>query len=127
MASCQSYEKAAEYWKKPAKQGLPIAQYNLGQYVLLWRGWTRTEKAVEWFEKAAEQEYGNAQTNLGLMYRLAGRGAEFREGSRVVEKGGGAGNPDAQYNWLSRINLGRAWRELKKDDEFTRRQRGRDT
>ncbi len=78
-------EKAVEWYRKAAEQGLPVAQNDLGALYAEGRGVSDEKKALEWFRKAAEQEYAPAQSNLGWMY---GRG-------RGVQR-----NRDEAVKWL---------------------------
>ena len=51
-----SYEKAAEWYLKAAKQGLAGAQYNLVRMYKNGLGVEQSaEKALEWLQKAANQ------------------------------------------------------------------------
>lgn len=61
------YDKAAYQWNEPAKEGDPVAQYNLG---LLWEGGLGStaknlNEAANWYIKSARQGFPKA------MYRLA--------------------------------------------------------
>ena len=57
----QSYEKAVEWYRKAAEQGLARAQYNLGCMYENGTGVAQSyEKAVEWYQKAADQGFEDA-------------------------------------------------------------------
>ena len=64
----QDNEKAFEWWKKAAKQGVAHAQCNLGFMYHNGHGVdVNYKKAIEWYEKAAKQGYAEAQSDLGGM------------------------------------------------------------
>ena len=61
----ESYEKAAEWFQKAAKQGDYRAQNDLGEMYQYGFGVEQSdEKAREWFQKAAEQENAWAKEQL---------------------------------------------------------------
>jgi TPR repeat protein len=62
----KNYQKAVEWLRKAAGQGLDKAQNSLGYMYANGYGVTKDyQKAVEWYRKAAEQGLDKAQTNLG--------------------------------------------------------------
>ena len=64
-----------------AKDGLAIAQYNVGCCFLYGDGVDADAcAAVKWFRRAAEAGDADAQFNLALCYR-DGRGVEANEGA----------------------------------------------
>lgn len=68
------YEKAAEWYRKAAEQGLSEAQNNLGVMYKDGQGVKKDyQEAVRWFQLAARQGNVLAQSNLGWMYQR-GRG-----------------------------------------------------
>ena len=55
--------------EKSAKQGEPLAQFNLG--LMYYKGRATAQdykKAVKWWRLAAEQGFAEALNNLGMMY-----------------------------------------------------------
>ena len=55
--------------EKSAKQGKPLAQFNLG--LMYYKGRATAQdykKAVKWWRLAAEQGFAEALNNLGMMY-----------------------------------------------------------
>ena len=55
--------------EKGAKQGKPLAQFNLGLMYYKGRGTAQDyTKAVNWWRRAAEQDFAEALNNLGMMY-----------------------------------------------------------
>lgn len=62
-------EKAADWYRLAAQQGLAAAQYNLGRLIEEGSGVAQDpERAIEWYRKAAAQEHAEAQHNLGALY-----------------------------------------------------------
>ena len=62
-------KKAFEWFRKAAEQGLPPAQFNLGNSYRLGEGVKMDKsRAVGWYRKAAEQGMAEAQCNLALCY-----------------------------------------------------------
>jgi TPR repeat protein len=63
---------ALDWCSKAAAQGLPAAQYELGQiYEHPWDPQIRDlAEAAKWYRKAADQGYADAQDELGGMYEL---------------------------------------------------------
>lgn len=63
---------AMDWCHKAADQGLPAAQYRLGQmYANPWRAELQDFiEAAKWYEKAANQNYAAAQDELGAMYEF---------------------------------------------------------
>ena len=61
--------EAERLFTEAAKQGLPDAQFNLGNMYENGQGVKQDySKAREWYEKAAKQGHARAQNNLGFMY-----------------------------------------------------------
>ena len=96
----QSWEKAVEWYRKSAEQGLAKAQYNLGLCYANGNGVEKSyEKSVEWYRKSAEQGDACAQCNLGFRYYY-GMGVEknYKKAVEWYRKSAEQGNADAQYN-----------------------------
>jgi TPR repeat protein len=65
----QSYEEAAQWYRKAADQGLANAQCKLGMMFSQGCGVAQSElEAARWFKMAAEQCDAEAQLNLGLLF-----------------------------------------------------------
>tara|TARA_B100000686_G_scaffold321235_1_gene373714 strand:- start:40 stop:1299 length:1260 start_codon:yes stop_codon:yes gene_type:complete len=65
----KDFVKAAEWYRKSAKQGFARAQANLGNMYLRGQGVPKDPIiAAKWFTRAAQQDNAIAQYNLGLMY-----------------------------------------------------------
>ena len=96
----QSYETAAEWYRKAAEQGDANGQFNLGVRYDYGYGVEQSyETAVEWYRKAAEQGHADAQFNLGVMYEN-GQGIEqsYKKAVEWLQKAAEQGNAVAQCN-----------------------------
>jgi len=63
------YGKAVEMWRALAEQGVPVAQYRLGQMYAEGKGVARSDTAaMQWFKRAADQGLANAQYDIGASY-----------------------------------------------------------
>lgn len=63
------YGKAVEVWRALAEQGVPDAQYRLGQMYAEGKGVAQSDiTAVQWFRRAADQGLANAQYDIGASY-----------------------------------------------------------
>ena len=61
----KNYNKAFMWYEKAAKQGVAMAQFNLGDVYYKGRGVKQNyKKAFEWYEKAAKQGHVDAQLKL---------------------------------------------------------------
>lgn len=70
------YEEALYWYRKAARQGYKVGQYNLGVFYARGQGITKDlDLAIKWYKKAAAQDYANAQYNLGVFYER-GTGVE---------------------------------------------------
>jgi TPR repeat protein len=79
------YDQALAWFASAAIQGLPGAQYDLGNMFFDGTGVEQSDKmAVEWWEKAATQGVVDAQLLMGSMYR-AGEGGKDTDLSKAVE------------------------------------------
>ena len=93
--------QAFQWWERSAEQGVPEAQYKLGNMYSKGRGGVLTDYklAVYWWSKAAEQGEAWAQYKLGSMY-ADGKG---------VEK-----NPEQAVHWWSKAaEQGHDWAQYK--------------
>ncbi len=105
----QSDEKAAEWYRKGAEQGLDVAQFDLGTMCLMGRGTERSDvEALAWYLKAAEQGYADAQNNVGFMFEH-GRGTEqsYEKAAEWYAKA------SEQRDTLATYHLGRLYEEGK--------------
>jgi TPR repeat protein len=73
----------AEFWtKKAADQGHPIAQSNMGSFILTADDKSRLPEAVKWFRKSAKQGHPKGMFKYGLMLILGtGAGEDRVEGA----------------------------------------------
>ena len=70
------YDTAFKEFTIAAKEGLSLAQYNLGILYFTGQGVEQDfDEAFEWTKRAAEQGHLNAQFNLGSLY-LDGQGTQ---------------------------------------------------
>ncbi|HRA42796.1 MAG TPA: ribonuclease III domain-containing protein, partial [Gammaproteobacteria bacterium] len=60
------YANARQWFEKSAKQGLPVAQSNVG--LTFENGFKDIKNAILWYECAAKNGYANAQYTLALKY-----------------------------------------------------------
>lgn len=68
----KSYEKAAEWYRKAAEQGLADGQFYLGFAYMHGQGVEQDySKSFEWFNKAAMQNHKRAFSSLGFLYENA--------------------------------------------------------
>lgn len=96
----EQYPQAFSIYRKFAKEGNAIAQYNLGIMYANAQGVKNNDQhAVYCYQKAADQGYANAKNNLGVMYSN-GRGVEKDVQKAVFwyRKAADQGNATAQYN-----------------------------
>ena len=92
-------DKEIENLKILAKQGSPIAQYELAWNYRYERGVIQNDKlALHWFQKAAEQDYAIAQVSLGHMYN-SGEGViqNHKLALHWYQKAARQGDIQAQY------------------------------
>ncbi len=72
----KDFKKAAQWFKRAAKNTHSGAQYNLGIMSYLGQGVPQDyAQAAHWFQKAGEQDHAAAQYNLGFLY-YEGKGVE---------------------------------------------------
>src|SRR5450631_132787 len=63
------YGKAVEVWRALADQGVPMAQYRLGDMYAEGKGVEQNDTtAMQWFQRAAEHGIADAQYNVGASY-----------------------------------------------------------
>ena len=82
---------ALDWSSKAAAQGLPVAQYELGQfYQHPWDPEIRDlGEAFKWYSRAADQGYANAQDELGGMYEFGlGAPRDYAEAEKWFAKAG---------------------------------------
>ena len=94
------YAKAAALFIPLAKQGDPVAQFNLG--VLYTQGlviMADYREAVQWYLAAAEQGHAQAQANLGELYAKGqGVAQDFKKAMRWLDLSAKQGNATAQLH-----------------------------
>ncbi len=91
--------RAAEWYRKAAEQGHPLAQSKLGLLYASGDGLPQDDvEAVFWCLKAAEQGIADAQLGLGYMYQC-GRGVPqaYVEASEWYLKAADQGSVEAMY------------------------------
>ena len=65
----KQYKKAYDIWIKPAQQGDPEAQYNIGLLYMKGLGVEHNDReALKWFTYAGEQGLADAQYNAVVMF-----------------------------------------------------------
>ncbi|KAF9994432.1 hypothetical protein BGZ79_000817 [Entomortierella chlamydospora] len=94
----QDHFEAAKWYLRAAKQGLAVAQYQLGSMYYDGKGVPQSyQRSLEWYLKAAYQENVDAQRKLGQMYR-EGKGVA-KDDHKAMEwflKAAKKEDPDAQ-------------------------------
>ena len=97
----QDFEKAVEWIRKAAEQGLDRGEYNLGFCYYYGKGVKKDYKeAVKWFRKAADKENAYAQVSLGECYYLGnGVKKDYTEAVKWFRKAADKENAYAQA-WL---------------------------
>jgi TPR repeat protein len=94
------YKTAMEKLRPLAEEGVPSAQFMLGNLYTDGYGVSQDYKeAVKWYTLAAEQGYASAQYNLGVMYRQ-GKGVtqNDKEAVKWTRLAAEQGHSKAQYN-----------------------------
>jgi len=105
----QNFQKAFEWYRSAAEQGLANAQYNLGVMYETGQGVSRDEaEAAKWHRKAAEQGHTGAEYNLAAMY-ATGRGVprDATEAAKLYRQAAERGDALAQYNLARRYEVGK--------------------
>ena len=96
----KNYKEAVKWLRKAAKQGNPLAQFDLGEmYYYKGRGVPKDKvKAAKWYHKAAEQGWDLAQYRLGEMYyRGEGVPKNYAEAVKWWREAAEQGHAGAQY------------------------------
>ena len=94
------YRTAAKLYRVLAEQGLPKAQYAMGQCYYYAAGVPKDyAEAAKWFSNAAAQGFGSAQFALGVMY-YKGEGVQqdSAEALRLFREAAAQEVADAQNN-----------------------------
>jgi TPR repeat protein len=92
---------ALQWFERAARQGLPDAQYHLGNmyaygFVALPADADAGRLAAQWYFEAARQGHADAQYSLGILF-LTGTGVQQNpeEANRWIEKAAAQGHADA--------------------------------
>ena len=94
----KDFKKAAQWFKRAAKNTHSGAQYNLGIMSYLGQGVPQDyAQAAHWFQKAGEQDHAAAQYNLGFLY-YEGKGVEKDDlqGFMWIDRSANLGNDKAK-------------------------------
>ncbi|MCP4316418.1 MAG: sel1 repeat family protein [Hyphomicrobiales bacterium] len=96
----KNFGEATSWYRKAAEQGLPEAQYNLGNLYRLGKGVPQSYAvAAKWYKKAAEQNHSWAQYNLARLYHFGwGVPQDYAEAVNWYQKAAEQNNTNAQYN-----------------------------
>lgn len=95
----ENAEKAVQYYREAAEQGLAAAQHNLASMYRFGKGVPKDEsEAANWYRKSAEQGFPYAQVWLADLYRL-GNGVEKdpAEAAKWFRKAADQGHAHGQY------------------------------
>ena len=109
----QSYELAADWYRRAAEQGHAAAQETLAQMYFTGQGVSKSEaKELEWRRKAAHNGHPLAQFNLGSMY-FEGEGVPENQNEAVKwwRKAANQGQPEAQLKLGAAYALGKSVEE----------------
>lgn len=97
----ESDATALQWFERAARQGLPEAQYHLGNMYAYGLAALPAEAdgarlAAQWYFEAARKGHADAQYSLGILF-LTGSGVEQNsaEAMRWIEKAAAAGHADA--------------------------------
>jgi len=95
------YDKAIKYYRDPAHQGVPEAQFNLGRLFL--GNAVGVDKDVKtafrWIERSANQGMAQAQYDLALMYHYGeGVAVDAKKAFELFKKSAEQGYADAKNN-----------------------------
>ncbi len=124
------YDTALQEFTEAARDGLDLAQYNLGVMYYTGRGVKADHgKAFEWTHQAAEQGHQGAQFNLGVLY-FNGHGTR-RSASDAFQwyrAAAETGHAQAQYNVATMYRDGSGverdpvqahfWANVSRENEF---------
>jgi TPR repeat protein len=64
----QDPREAMSWYRKSAAQGLPFAQFDLGERLSHGQGEEQAQEVFTWYKKAADKEYPVAQLHLAALY-----------------------------------------------------------
>jgi TPR repeat protein/stage V sporulation protein SpoVS len=94
----QDYSRALKELQPAADQGIPEAQFYLGEVYEEKGALQNYPEAIRWFQKAAEQGLADAQLRLGFLYRFGKDGipSDEAEAARWYLKAAEQGVADAQ-------------------------------
>jgi hypothetical protein len=91
LGTAVDHTTAAEWYRKAAEQGDPLAENNLADLYLRGEGVAQNDaQAFAWFERAANQGNTGAQIKLGFLYA----------NGRATSK-----DPEAAYAWITAASL----------------------
>jgi Sel1 repeat len=77
------FGKAVQVWRALAEQGVPMAQYRLGDMYAEGKGVEQNDKtAMQWYQRAADHGIADAQYNVGASY-AAGLGVAQSDADAV--------------------------------------------
>ena len=110
------YEEALYWYRKAARQGYKVGQYNLGVFYERGKGITKDlNLSVKWYKKAAAQDYPNALYNLGVFYeRGIGVEKDVHMAVDYYRDAASQDYPNAIYNLGVFYERGRGVRENKR-------------
>jgi len=93
------FATALRHWTKLAKDGDPIAQYNVGGMYDEGTGVNRDgAKVVVWWRKAAGQGHRRAQHNLALLFIERGGAENFDRAASWLKRAAASGFVRSQYS-----------------------------
>lgn len=93
------FATALRHWTKLAKDGDPIAQYNVGVMYDEGTGVSRdAAKVVAWWSKAADQGHQMAQHNLALLFIERGGKEDFQKAAYWLKRAAADGFVRSQYS-----------------------------
>lgn len=93
----QNPQKALEWYRKSAEQGVAEAQFNLAHCLATGRGTEMDyQESYVWMQKAAQQQIPEAQFLLGVMYHEGlGIKANAMQAKMWLQRAAKQGYPDA--------------------------------
>lgn len=113
------FEECLLYFKPMALQGIPFAQYVMGELYLFGWGVSQDYNVAErWFLKAANQDCTDAQRALSRLY-LDGVGVskDYTKSIYWLKKSAELGDPNSQYDMgVAYSPLGSIFRKTEQDD-----------
>ena len=109
------FATALRHWTRLAKDGDPVAQYNVGVIYDEGTGVKRDgTKVVAWWRKAADQGHRMAQHNLALLFIERGGGQNFERAAHWLKRAAASGFVRSQYSLAKMYAAGLA---VEKDDK----------